>query len=83
MHITLSDVQVGTESQPYLNKTTIRLLGNVRDPEIPVYGAKVLALRQGHLELYGRPTKRTWTRLASSAAENDTVLHLQVCSSGA
>ena len=34
--------QVGSPEQPFMHRAIIRLHGHVRDPEIPVYGAKVL-----------------------------------------
>ena len=70
--------QVGSPEQPFMHRAIIRLYGHVRDPEIPVYGAKVLAVRQGFLELHGKPRLRTWTRLARTAQQNDTILYLQV-----
>eukprot|EP00117_Sycon_ciliatum_P037364 scpid335/ scgid27970/ Fibrocystin-L; Polycystic kidney and hepatic disease 1-like protein 1 len=70
-------VLVGSETHPFQHKAIIRLTGHVRDPELPIYGAKVLALRQGHLELYGKKNKKTWTRLARTAYQNDTQLVLE------
>lgn len=34
-------------------------------------------MRQGHLDLHGRPRHVTWTRLAMTAMENDTSITLQ------
>lgn len=69
-------LQIGTEENPFMHKAIITLHGNIRDPEIPVYGAKVLALRRGSLEMHGRPRNITWTRLAKTAMKNDSVLEL-------
>ncbi len=33
--------KVGTEDSPFQHQATITLHGNILDPEIPVYGAKV------------------------------------------
>ena len=33
--------QVGTEESPFQHTARITLHGSVRDPEIPIYGAKV------------------------------------------
>ena len=38
---------------------------------------QVLAVRQGDLDLHGRPRLRTWTRLAATARVNDTAVVLQ------
>ena len=57
----------------------ITLHGTVKDPEILVYGAKVIGVRQGDLDLHGRPRNVTWTRLQATAMANDTFLLLEVC----
>ena len=44
---------MGTESDPYTKKGIITLHGHVRSPQIPIYGSKVLAVRNGVLSLYG------------------------------
>ena len=46
-------LQVGTEEEPFQHKGTIMLHGHVRSKELPIYGAKVLAVRNGTLELHG------------------------------
>ena len=71
-------LEIGTEKSPFNHKAIITLHGNVRDPEIPIYGAKVLGVRQGELDLHGRLRNVTWTRLAETAIKNTTVLSLQV-----
>ena len=47
-------LQVGTESNPFQHKATITLSGHVLDKEMPIYGTKVIAIRNGTLELHGR-----------------------------
>ena len=71
-------LQIGTSENPFMHKAVITLHGNVRDPEIPVYGAKVLALRRGSLEMHGRPRNTTWTQLAKTVMKNESVLELMV-----
>ena len=70
-------LQVGTEEAPFKHRATFTLFGE-RDetPELPIYGAKVIALRRGVLDLHGTPTVKTWTRLASTAAAGSTTLDL-------
>ena len=70
-------LQVGTEEIPFMSKTQIVLYGHVLSTEIPVYGAKTLALRQGELDLHGRPLDVTWTRLAQTAEAGATEITLQ------
>ena len=69
--------QVGTEDEPYMSKTQIVLYGHVLSTEIPVYGAKTLALRKGTLDIHGRTLNTTWTRLSTTAAAGSSQLHLQ------
>ena len=70
-------LQVGTEENPFQHRTQIVLYGNVLSTEIPVYGAKTLAVRQGVLDLHGRPLNVTWTKLRQTANPSDTTLYLQ------
>ena len=49
-------LKVGTEEEPYEQEATIELYGSLRSEELPIYGAKVLAVRDGHLGLYGKET---------------------------
>ena len=46
--------QVGTEEEPFQHKANIVLHGHVRSKELPMYGAKTLAVRHGTLELHGK-----------------------------
>ena len=65
---------VGTESSPFLQQAQITLWGNPVSKELPVYGAKVIACRRCTLDLHGRPTPVTWTRLDGTAAAGTTSL---------
>jgi hypothetical protein len=47
-------LQVGTESEPFQHKGIITLYGHHRDKELPIYGTKVLAVRNGTLDLHGK-----------------------------
>lgn len=49
-------LQVGQEGAPFQHKAIITLHGQLRSPELPVYGAKTLAVRQGVLDLHGMNT---------------------------
>ena len=46
-------LQVGTEEEPYKNSATIMMHGHLRSTELPNFGAKTLAVREGNLELHG------------------------------
>ena len=70
-------LEVGTEDKPFEARTEIVLYGDVLSTEIPVYGAKTLALRQGSIDIHGKPLQKTWTRLAETAIAGSTTLRLQ------
>lgn len=46
-------LQIGTEAAPFQHRAVITLHGHLRSPELPVYGAKTLAVREGILDLHG------------------------------
>lgn len=45
---------VGTEEEPFQHQATIELHGQLRAKELPIYGAKCLAIREGTLNLHGK-----------------------------
>ncbi|XP_032616164.1 fibrocystin-L [Hylobates moloch] len=70
-------LQIGTETSPFQHKAVITLHGHLRSPELPVYGAKTLAVREGILDLHGVPVPVIWTRLAHTAKAGEKFLILQ------
>lgn len=44
---------VGTEDAPFQSDATIEMHGQLRAKELPIYGAKCLAVREGELNLHG------------------------------
>nr|XP_014351910.1 PREDICTED: fibrocystin-L [Latimeria chalumnae] len=70
-------LQIGTESSPFQHKAIITLHGHLRSPELPVYGAKTLAVREGILDLHGFPVSVIWTHLAQTAEAGSSQLVLQ------
>ena len=69
-------LQVGTEDEPFRGEASITLFGHVRSKELPVFGAKSLALREGILDIHGLPIQITWTFLSATADDGSTELHL-------
>ncbi|KAK2836335.1 hypothetical protein Q7C36_014204 [Tachysurus vachellii] len=69
-------LQIGTENMPFQHKAIITLHGQIRAPELPVYGAKTLGVREGVLDLHGIPIPITWTRLAKTANNGSSTLTL-------
>lgn len=60
-------LEVGTESNPFQHKARIVLHGNARSTKLPLFGAKVLAVREGTLDLHGKHVPITWTHLQKTA----------------
>ena len=69
-------MEVGTEEFPYTSKITITMHGTKESPEIPTYGNKCIAVRNGVLELHGVKRTPTWTSLALTASPEDTEITL-------
>jgi len=68
---------VGTEAEPFETYTaTITLVGSRDSYELPVYGAKTLAVRTAELHLFGRPRATPWTKLAATAHKGNASLTL-------
>lgn len=57
-------MEVGTEEFPYTSQLIITMHGDRNTPEIPIYGAKVIGVRNGILEMHGVPRDKTWTELS-------------------
>ncbi|XP_045210443.2 fibrocystin-L-like isoform X2 [Mercenaria mercenaria] len=70
-------LQVGTESEPFRHKAIITLYGTTVDKELPIYGTKVLAVRNGTLDLHGIEMPLTWTTLASTATAGSSSIVLK------
>jgi hypothetical protein len=53
------------------------MFGTLRSIELPIFGAKVLALRNGTLDLHGKPVGITWTYLSATANANSNQIQLK------
>jgi hypothetical protein len=60
-------LQIGTEQQPFTHKAVITMYGNVRSIELPIFGSKVTAVRNGTIEMHGKNVGVTWTKLSVTA----------------
>ena len=69
-------LQVGTKEKPFNHQATITMYGTLRSIELPIFGAKVLALRNGTLDLHGSPVGVTWTYLATTAHTQSNQIYL-------
>ena len=63
---------MGTEAAPFQHKANITMYGDNSDPEIPMYGNKVIAVRYGTLDMHGKAVSPSWTRLGATAAAGAT-----------
>lgn len=69
-------LHVGTEEEGYdcSKEVEIILYGHHRSIKLPLFGAKVLAVRSGTLDLHGCRREHTWTVLDQPANAGDTQL---------
>jgi len=65
-------LQIGTEQQPFTHNAVITMYGNVRSIELPIFGSKVVAVRNGTIEMHGKNVGVTWTKLSATANIGDT-----------
>ena len=68
---------IGTENKPFMHKATITMHGNCRSIELPIYGSKVIALRNGTIDMHGSPVGVTWTRISQTASANSNQIVLK------
>jgi hypothetical protein len=70
-------LQIGTEAQPFTHNAAITMYGQTRSIELPIFGAKVIGLRSGRIDVHGTPVGVTWTQLASTATAGSSVIVLK------
>jgi hypothetical protein len=69
-------MEVGTEEFPYTSKITITMHGNVYSPYLPIYGNKVIGIKDSILDMHGVERTPTWTLLDASVAKGATQITL-------
>ncbi|QDZ24800.1 fibrocystin-L [Chloropicon primus] len=67
---------IGTEDEPYAGKAAITMHGDRNSQELPLYGAKMIAVREGYLDLHGEEKRPVWTKLTETANPGDTSIHV-------
>jgi len=65
-------LEIGTEEFPYDSKLTITMHGNEFTPALPIYGNKVIAVRNGRLEMHGPERSHVWTGLYETVNPGDS-----------
>ena len=68
--------EAGTDKNPYSSKLTITLHGVKYDPTVPIYGNKVLGVRNSILDLHGLE-RDSWTMLDETAAAGASEIVVQ------
>ena len=69
--------EVGTEEDPFCaGNALIKLYGHQRSINLPIYGAKVFAVRFGTFSMYGCPKTTTWTELEQTAEAGESQITL-------
>ena len=68
--------RAGTPERPYKHKLTITMHGTRYDPQLPTYGNKNIAVREGILDLNGIPRTPTWTMLYETASSGSSTIKL-------
>ena len=58
-------------------EATITMYGHHRSIHLPIYGAKVFAVRSGTIDIHGAPVTPTWTFLESAGNTGDTSIIIQ------
>ena len=69
--------ELGTEEKPFCSgQALIMLYGHQRSINLPIYGAKVFAVRFGTIDIHGCPKTTTWTELDETAEAGEDEIRL-------
>ncbi|GIL53442.1 hypothetical protein Vafri_9024 [Volvox africanus] len=63
---------IGSAEKPYPGRANITMHGLPNSRDLPMYGAKALAVRQGLVTFFGQPKVPTYTKLNRTADPGDT-----------
>ena len=69
-------MEVGTEENRYTSKLTITMHSSKYDPNLPIFGNKVIGVNYGILEMHGIERPVTWTDLKETAEIGATSITL-------
>ena len=69
--------EIGSEDEPFCSGTAlIKLHGHQRSMNLPIYGAKVFAVRFGTIDIHGCPITTTWSELDGTVKSGDTEIKI-------
>ena len=71
------EFHIGTEAEPMLLEAKMTIYGPHRSIPLPIYGAKVFAVRSGKVEIHGAPVVPTWTFLEETADPGANSIRIQ------
>ena len=69
-------MEVGTETEPYDSKITFTMHGHKFSEKLPIYGNKMIGVRDGVLEMHGKERNPVWTELYSTADAGATTMEI-------
>ena len=75
-------MEVGTAEDRYTSKMQITLWSTKFDPNLPIFGNKVIGVNYGHLDMHGIERKITWTDLDVTAEAGATEITLSQMEAG-
>ena len=70
-------MEVGTEEYRYTSKLTITMHSSKYDPNLPIFGNKVIGVNYGTLEMHGVERPITWTDLEKTAEQGATEITIR------
>jgi len=76
------NMEVGTEVDRYTSKIVITLWSTKYDPNIPIFGNKVIGVNYGTLDMHGVERPITWTELSTTADVGATSITLMPMQNG-
>jgi len=76
-------MEAGTAEYRYTSKLTITMWSTKYDPNVPIFGNKVIGVNYGELELHGIERKITWTDISATADIGATSITLSAMQNGA
>ena len=76
-------MEVGTETDRYTSKLTITMWSTKFDPNLPIFGNKVIGVNYGHLDMHGIERPITWSDLDATADAGATSITLSPMKNGA
>ena len=75
-------MEIGTEENRYTSKITITMWSTKYDPQIPIFGNKVIGVHYGTLDMHGINRPITWKDMKTTAIAGSTSITLNDMKNG-